>query len=130
MARKPEARSSRGLESRTLRRGRIAHLIAGEVEADHPATRKAPSLARERDVAVKGICEMSEAQFRQHWIAKVFRNETPSGPKIVYSSEMAIDQVTRTPGAITFVDASHVTKAMKVLKIDGLTAGQAGYKVK
>jgi ABC-type phosphate transport system substrate-binding protein len=87
-------------------------------------------VARERDVAVKSICEMSEAQFRQHWIAKVFRNETPSGPKIVYSSEMAIDQVTRTPGAITFVESSKVTKAMKVLKIDGLTAGQAGYKIK
>lgn len=87
-------------------------------------------VARERDVAVKAICEMSEAQFRQHWIAKVFRNETPSGPKIVYSSEMAIDQVTRTPGAITFVESAKVTKAMKVLKIDGLTAGQTGYKVK
>lgn len=87
-------------------------------------------VARERDVAVKTICEMSEAQFRQHWIAKVFRNETPSGPKIVYSSEMAIDQVTRTPGAITFVESSKVTKGMKVLKIDGLTAGQAGYKLK
>ena len=87
-------------------------------------------VARERDVAVKGICEMSEAQFRQHWIAKVFRNETPSGPKIVYSAEMAIDQVTRTPGAITFIEASRVTKAMKVLKVDGLTPGQAGYKVK
>jgi ABC-type phosphate transport system substrate-binding protein len=87
-------------------------------------------VARERDVAVKSICEMSEAQFRQHWIAKVFRNETPSGPKIVYSSEMAIDQVTRTPGAITFVETSKVTKGMKVLKIDGLTAGQTGYKLK
>ena len=87
-------------------------------------------VARERDVAVRGICEMSEAQFRQHWIAKVFRNETPSGPKIVYSSEMAIDQVTRTPGAITFVEASKVTKGMKVLKIDGLAPGQQGYKLK
>src|SRR5229473_2394533 len=36
MASEPEARSSRGLESRTLRRRRVAHLIAGEVEADHP----------------------------------------------------------------------------------------------
>lgn len=87
-------------------------------------------VARERDIVVKNICEMSEAQFRQHWIAKVFRNETPTGPKIVYSAEMAIDQVTRTPGAITFVEASQVTKAMKVLKIDGLAPGQAGYKVK
>ena len=28
---------------------------------------------------------MTEAQFRQHWIGKVFRADTPSGPKIVYS---------------------------------------------
>ncbi|HUL74052.1 MAG TPA: hypothetical protein VLT86_13180 [Vicinamibacterales bacterium] len=87
-------------------------------------------VARERDVVVKGVCEMTEAQFRQHWIAKVFRNETPTGPKIVYSNEMAIDQVMRTPGAITFIEATNVTKGMKVLKIDGLVPGQAGYKVK
>jgi ABC-type phosphate transport system substrate-binding protein len=87
-------------------------------------------IARERDVVVKGVCEMTEAQFRQHWIAKVFRNETPTGPKIVYSTEMAIDQVTRTPGAIAFIEASRVTPAMKVLKIDGKSPGQPGYRIK
>lgn len=87
-------------------------------------------IARERDVLVKGVCEMTEAQFRQHWIAKVFRNETPTGPKIVYSTEMAIDQVTRTPGAIAFIEASRVTPAMKVLKIDGKAPGQPGYRIK
>ena len=87
-------------------------------------------IARERDAAVKGICDMTEAQFRQHWIAKVFRNETPTGPKIVYSNEMAIDQVSRTPGAITFVEPSRVTKAMKVLKVDGTLPGQPGYKIR
>ncbi len=73
---------------------------------------------------------MTEAQFRQHWIGKVFRADTPSGPKIVYSSEMALDQVSRTPGAITFVESSAVVKGVKVLKIDGRSPGQAGYRVK
>ena len=68
-------------------------------------------IARERDVAVKDVCQMTEAQFRQHWIGKVFRAETPSGPRIVYSAEMALDQVSRTPGAITFVDAAAVAEA-------------------
>ena len=31
--------------------------------------------ARERDVVLKTIYQMSEAQFRQYWIAKVFRAE-------------------------------------------------------
>ena len=54
---------------------------------------------------LKNICEMTEAQFRQHWIAKVFRADTAVAPKIVYSSEMAVDLVNRMAGAITFIDA-------------------------
>lgn len=87
-------------------------------------------IARERDVAVREVCEMSEAQFRQHWIGKVFRAETPSGPKIVYSSEMALDQVSRTPGAITFVETPLARKGLKVLKIDGKSPGQPGYQIR
>ena len=87
-------------------------------------------IARERDVLVQDICQMTEAQFRQHWIAKVFRADATSAPKIVYSSQMAVDQVSRTPGAITFVEAALAGKSVKVLKIDGKTPGQAGYRVK
>ena len=34
--------------------------------------------AREREVVLKTIYQMSEAQFRQYWIAKVFRAEAAS----------------------------------------------------
>jgi ABC-type phosphate transport system substrate-binding protein len=87
-------------------------------------------IARERDAAVKTVCDMTEAQFRQHWIAKVFRAESAMGPKIVYSNDSAIEAVGRTPGAVAFVEATAVTKGVKVLKIDGLAPGQAGYKLK
>ena len=87
-------------------------------------------VARERDAAVQTVCKMTEAQFRQHWIGKVFRAEIPSGPKIVYSAAMAVDQVAHTPGAITFVEASAVPKGARVLKIDGLSPGQPGYKLR
>lgn len=86
-------------------------------------------IARERDVAVKDVCQMTEAQFRQHWIGKVFRADTPSGPRIVYSAEMAIDQVSHTPGAIAFVSAPVTARGVKVLKIDGKAPGQAGYRL-
>ncbi|HET9266760.1 MAG TPA: hypothetical protein VFO31_01300, partial [Vicinamibacterales bacterium] len=43
-------------------------------------------IARERDAMVKDVCQMTEAQFRQHWIAKVFRADTATPPKIVYST--------------------------------------------
>ena len=87
-------------------------------------------IARERDAAVKDVCQMTEAQFRQHWIGKVFRAESPSGPKIVYSTEMALEQVSRTPGALSFVPAASAGRGVKVLRIDGKAPGQPGYSVK
>ena len=87
-------------------------------------------IARERDVAVQSVCQMTEAQFRQHWIGKLFRADTQSGPKIVYSQEMALDQASRLPGAITFVQASQAGKTVKVLKIDGRSPGQSGYQLR
>jgi ABC-type phosphate transport system substrate-binding protein len=83
--------------------------------------------APERDVVLKSIYQMSEAQFRQYWIAKVFRAEAASGPRIVYSSEMAVDLVSGTPGAVAFVDSDHVPKGLKVLKINGLLPGAKNY---
>ena len=88
-------------------------------------------IARERDAMVRDVCQMTEAQFRQHWIGKVFRADAATGPRIVYSADMALEQVIRTPGAMTFVAASAVAKGGgKILKIDGKLPGQAGYPLK
>lgn len=87
-------------------------------------------IAHERDTAVKDISQMTEAQFRQHWIGKVFRAETPSGPKITYSRETALAQVSRTPGAIALVEVPVSVTSVKVLKVDGKSPGQPGYPLK
>ena len=84
-------------------------------------------IAHERDVMLKNVCQMTEAQFRQHWIAKVFRAETALAPKITYSTEMGVDLVNRLPGAITFMDASQVGRGLKVVRIDGRLPGERGY---
>ena len=83
--------------------------------------------AREREVVLKTIYQMSEAQFRQYWIAKVFRAEAASGPRIVYSSEMAAELVSGMSGAVAFVEADQVPKGLKVIKINGLLPGTKGY---
>jgi hypothetical protein len=111
--------------------GDLRRLLLGDREFWPASVRvtllvRAP-IARERDVVLKNVCQMTEAQFRQHWIAKVFRAETALAPKIVYSSEMAIDLVTRIPGAITFVDASQMRSGLRVVKIDGRLPGDRGY---
>jgi ABC-type phosphate transport system substrate-binding protein len=86
--------------------------------------------AREREVVLKNIYQMSEAQFRQYWIAKVFRAEAATGPKIVYSNEMASELATAIPGAVAFVEAGQVPKGLKVLKINGFLPGDKGYPLR
>jgi hypothetical protein len=90
---------------------------------------RAPA-TRERDVVLKIVYRMTEGQFRQYWISKVFRAESSSGPKIVYSNEMATDLVLSIPGSIAFIDATQVPKGLKVLKIDGKLPGEKGYALK
>src|SRR5712692_2448641 len=84
-------------------------------------------IAHERDVVLKNLCQMSEAQFRQHWIGKVFRADTALAPKIVYSDEMVRDMVNRFPGGIAFIDASKVGRGLKVVKLEGRLPGEKGY---
>jgi hypothetical protein len=84
-------------------------------------------VAHERDVVLKTVCQMSEAQFRQHWIAKVFRADTAVAPKIVYSPDMAENLVNQVPGALTFVSATPGNRNLKIIRIDGKLPGEPGY---
>src|ERR1700730_15451916 len=55
-------------------------------------------VAHEREAVLKAIYQLSESQFQQYWIAKVFREEATAGPRIVYSNEMAGELVAALPG--------------------------------
>ena len=87
-------------------------------------------VSRERDVILKTIYQMSEAQFRQYWIAKIFRAEAASGPRIVYSNEMAAELAVAIPGAVAFMAAAQVPRNLKVLRLNGLLPGDKGYPLR
>lgn len=87
---------------------------------------RAPT-AYERSLVLDRIYKMDEDRFRQYWIGKMFRAEVAAGPKIVYSSEMAINLVSAIRGSITFVPLSAVTPDVKVLRIDGKLPSEPGY---
>ena len=84
----------------------------------------------ERDFVLNRIYQMSEAQFRQYWIAKMFRAEVPRGPKIVFSTDMTLDLVVAIPGSISFIRADQISDAVKVVRIDGALPSEAGYPLK
>jgi ABC-type phosphate transport system substrate-binding protein len=87
-------------------------------------------VARERDVVLKVIYQMSESQFKQYWIAKIFRAESVSAPKVVYSNDMASELVTALPGAIAFIDSRDVRPGTKVVRVDGRLPGEPGYSLR
>jgi ABC-type phosphate transport system substrate-binding protein len=86
--------------------------------------------SEERDFVLNTIYEMDEAQFRQYWIAKMFRAEVPRGPKIVFSTGMMLELVIAIPGSISFVSADEVTDDVKVVKIDGKLPSDPGYPLR
>ena len=86
--------------------------------------------AYEREFVLERIYQMSENQFRKYWIAKMFRSEVPSGPRIVFSNNMAVELVTAIPGSITFLNASEISDTVKVVRVEGLLPGDDGYPLK
>ena len=85
-------------------------------------------VARERDVVLSLIYQMTEAQFKQYWIAKIFRAEITTAPKIVYSNDMENDLVRALPGAIAFMDARTASRlGLKILRVEGHLPGEQGY---
>jgi ABC-type phosphate transport system substrate-binding protein len=87
-------------------------------------------VSSERKLVLEKIYRMTEEQFRQYWIGKMFRAEVAAGPKIVYSSDMARDLVTAIPGGIAFMPASSVAAGVKVLRIDGALPGDRNYPLR
>jgi len=87
-------------------------------------------VARERDVVLRVIYQMSEEQYTQYWVAKIFRAEVTSPPKIVYSNDMQFELVAAIPGAIAFVDAHNLHPGAKVVRVDGKLPGEKGYPLR
>jgi ABC-type phosphate transport system substrate-binding protein len=87
-------------------------------------------VARERDVVLKRIYQMSDPQFKQYWIAKIFRAESASAPKVVYSNDMANELVSAIPGAIAFIDSRQVRPGAKIVRVDGKLPGEPGYQLR
>lgn len=97
--------------------GRPIQLVVRAAESD------------ERSLLLEQIYKMSEAQYRQHWIAKIFRAEAASEPIEAKSSDEAVELAGVLEGAITLVNAADVPEGVQVLKIDGLLPGDDGYRL-
>ena len=84
----------------------------------------------ERAVVLDRIYGMSEREYKRYWVAKMFRAEVSSGPKIVFSSNMARELVSSLAGAITFISADEVRGYGKIITIDDKLPSDPDYPLR
>jgi phosphate transport system substrate-binding protein len=84
----------------------------------------------ERDVVLRKIYRMREADFSRNFLRAKFTGETTEEPKLLASPTNMVRFVFNAPGAIGYVRSSSLDNSVKVLRIDGLAPGEPGYKIK
>lgn len=105
-------------------------------ERKHWATGRKVTLALrepgqpEREAVLTQICQMTESEFNKHFLQGSFTGNVDTAPKELASANVVCRFVFNVPGAIGFVRASEVTGSVKVLRLDKLSPGEPGYKLK
>jgi len=80
-----------------------------------------------RDLVLRRLLRMNDLELKQFWLAKLYRGEIASFPRVLDSDVAVRRLVAVAPQAIGFLDASAVDATVKVLRIDGKLPGQTGY---
>jgi hypothetical protein len=82
--------------------------------------------AHER-VRLLKLLGMSESEYRQYWIAQVFRGEAEAEPVALFSNGMQKEALALYPGGVALMDFQDVKTGMKVVRVDGHMPGEMGY---
>lgn len=90
---------------------------------------QAPGRA-ERAAALKGIYHMSESEYNDYFVEATFTGAVATAPQALPSGDAVKKFVGGNKGGIGYVRDSDVDDTVKVLKVDGLAPGAAGYKLK
>jgi len=91
--------------------------------------------APERSAFLKIVCGMGDADFGKYFVQAAFTGKSVTPPKEVASAQSVKSVVASSPGAIGFVKAADFhgdgsDGGVKSVKIDGMAASDAGYKLR
>lgn len=92
-----------------------------------------PPGSEEREMFLRSVLKMSDDDFVRHWISRVFQGEASAGPKTASSAASMARLVAGLPAAVGVIGAADVpggNSGLKVLKIDGKSPGEDGYRLK
>jgi ABC-type phosphate transport system substrate-binding protein len=86
--------------------------------------------AHERDVLLSAVMKMTDAQFQDYWVKKVYSGSAAHEPLSLMSTGMQLEAVRSQKGGIALINAADIKDGVKVIKVDGLLPGAAGYPLK
>jgi phosphate transport system substrate-binding protein len=84
----------------------------------------------EREAMLRLVYDMDEKGFNSYFMGKKFRGELLEEPRLRASTPDMIKTVANLPGAIGYVRSEEVDASVKVLRVDGLAPGDAGYRMR
>ena len=84
----------------------------------------------EREAVLRLIYDMNEKDFNSYFLGKKFRGEILEEPRLRTSTPDMIKTIANVPGAVGYVRADEVDASVKVIRVDGLAPGDAGYRIK
>jgi len=117
-----------------LTKAQLRKIVLGE-QAAWSAGKKVTVLLRapgqpDRVGVLRTVCGMGEDDFNQHLMQASFNGDSSNPPKVVATDEAIRTAVAAQPGAIGFLRAADVNDSVRTVTVDGVAAGQDGYKVK
>jgi ABC-type phosphate transport system substrate-binding protein len=117
-----------------LTKAQLRRILLGEQES-WPSGKKVRVILRspgqpERDGVLRSICGLAEEAFTQHLMQANFSGESGAPPKSLGSGAAVRQLVVTLPGGIGFVRVSDLNDSVKAVTVDGVAAGQPGYKIK
>lgn len=87
----------------------------------------------ERQQFLRSLLKMSDDDFVRHWISRVFQGEASAGPKTASSAASMARLVAGLPAAVGVIAVADVPtgdSGLKVLRIDGKSPGEEGYRLR
>ena len=84
----------------------------------------------ERAAALKGIYQMSDAEYEKYFLQATFAGTVQAPPKVLGGAGAVKQFVASAAGAISYLRATDADHTVKVLKVDGKAPGDAGYSIK